>query len=409
MSSSNTSMTLVDSYEVLKNFCNSLAGPDVLVDAYILQMFAQWIRSLPAHDVHAVACDIIPIEQLPVTWNPLELYPTVLRACLLVFLYTNRRIVPREFQLHASLAAHLGRDSVIIAGTGSGKTLCIAIPVLLNPSKISIVISPLKRLQVTQADYFNRLGIRTAAINEDTHYGPTMWQDIAEGSIPILIVQVEQLRHQEHTPRIASLLRQTSFQQIIGRIHVDEAHHIYTCGIPKHEQEPFRPSWGRLTEVRLMLPMSIPWQPLSATLPQHILTCVIKNLVLSSDFLLVRVPVNRENIIYATHPLEDGPSELRNLDCLVPSPFHPPMRLKKIVSFHDDKSQVNAVKRYLVSRLPPALRNRNIIAHYHSDLSEAYLVDAYERFAVSNGTTLILIATSGAGTASKVSFNMVHT
>ncbi|KAG2353568.1 hypothetical protein BDR07DRAFT_1309106, partial [Suillus spraguei] len=70
-----------------------------------------------------------------------------LRACLTVYVLTSTVIVPRQFQLEAVLATLNGRDSVITAGTGSGKTLCIIIPILLRPGTVSITISPLKRLQ----------------------------------------------------------------------------------------------------------------------------------------------------------------------------------------------------------------------------------------------------------------------
>jgi hypothetical protein len=73
-----------------------------------------------------------------------------LQACLIVFIVTRFTIVPRVFQLQASLAILNGRDNIITAGTGSGKTLCLLVPILLRPDSISITISPLKRLQVTQ-------------------------------------------------------------------------------------------------------------------------------------------------------------------------------------------------------------------------------------------------------------------
>ena len=73
-----------------------------------------------------------------------------LRACLVVFIITRFTIVPCVFQLKASLAILNGLDSIITAGTGSGKTLCLFIPILLRPNWISITISPLKRLQVAQ-------------------------------------------------------------------------------------------------------------------------------------------------------------------------------------------------------------------------------------------------------------------
>ena len=73
-----------------------------------------------------------------------------LRASLIVHHKSLHTIVPRTFQLQASLAILHGKDSIVTAGTGSGKTLCQLIPLLLRPDTLSITISPLKRLQVTQ-------------------------------------------------------------------------------------------------------------------------------------------------------------------------------------------------------------------------------------------------------------------
>lgn len=69
-----------------------------------------------------------------------------LRACLLVYTVTRGRLVPLDLQLQAGIAAANREESFVIARTGWGKTLCIAIPLLLCPERISITISPLKRL-----------------------------------------------------------------------------------------------------------------------------------------------------------------------------------------------------------------------------------------------------------------------
>ena len=61
--------------------------------------------------------------------------------------------VPCEMQLCATLATYNGSDSLVNAGTGSRKTLPIALNLLLDdPSDngISLTISPLMWLQVTQ-------------------------------------------------------------------------------------------------------------------------------------------------------------------------------------------------------------------------------------------------------------------
>ncbi len=51
------------------------------------------------------------------------------------------------------------------------------LPSLLDsPGTISIVISPLKRLQIVQVLKFERYGLRTVAINEDTPNDPELWK-----------------------------------------------------------------------------------------------------------------------------------------------------------------------------------------------------------------------------------------
>ena len=64
-----------------------------------------------------------------------------LRACVIIHILSGGKIVPREFQLEMTLSVLHGRDIVIAAGTGSGKTLCIIIPVLLRPDKLTIMDS----------------------------------------------------------------------------------------------------------------------------------------------------------------------------------------------------------------------------------------------------------------------------
>lgn len=81
---------------------------------------------------------------------------TVYKCCLLLSTVTKGKKIPREFQLNAVLALLAGKDCLIDAGTGSGKTLCMILPALLDPTAISLVISPLKRLQVLQVKCFSK-------------------------------------------------------------------------------------------------------------------------------------------------------------------------------------------------------------------------------------------------------------
>jgi ATP-dependent helicase YprA (DUF1998 family) len=57
---------------------------------------------------------------------------------------------PYEWQLDVTEAIILGLDSVVIAGTGAGKTMPFMMPLLLDKHKKVIIISPLKVLQADQ-------------------------------------------------------------------------------------------------------------------------------------------------------------------------------------------------------------------------------------------------------------------
>ncbi|KAG1901029.1 P-loop containing nucleoside triphosphate hydrolase protein, partial [Suillus fuscotomentosus] len=148
-----------------------------------------------------------------------------------------------QFQLEAVLATLNGQDTIITAGTGSGKTLCIIIPMLLRPGTISMTISPLKCLQATQVLESTKYGIPTIAINEDTPTDLSLWESIHAGKFAHLIVSPEQLSMcNGHLPCLTRLLRQNcTFTQCIKCVHIDEAHNIYTAGLPHHGEEAFRP------------------------------------------------------------------------------------------------------------------------------------------------------------------------
>ncbi|KAF8873904.1 hypothetical protein CPB84DRAFT_1690523 [Gymnopilus junonius] len=73
------------------------------------------------------------------------------RASMICWSVSGSKMVPREMQLKVILADWKGRDALVAAGTGSGKTLPIALCILLDdPSAnlLTITISPLKCLQV---------------------------------------------------------------------------------------------------------------------------------------------------------------------------------------------------------------------------------------------------------------------
>ncbi|KAK0433483.1 uncharacterized protein EV420DRAFT_1600290 [Desarmillaria tabescens] len=91
----------------------------------------------------------LPEESFFETLSPVE-QALAWRSCLLVYIASHGTIFPRDDQIRAALWSAQGRDSVVIAPTGWGKTLCVLMPLLLFPTTTSITVSPLKRLQIMQ-------------------------------------------------------------------------------------------------------------------------------------------------------------------------------------------------------------------------------------------------------------------
>ncbi|KZT17999.1 hypothetical protein NEOLEDRAFT_1081392, partial [Neolentinus lepideus HHB14362 ss-1] len=88
-----------------------------------------------------------------------------------------------------------GQDNIIYSGCGSGKTLFLILPLLWKPKTVSMVISPLKRLQINQACFLksiictalimrsckvleavNTFGVQALSINEDTPADTALWK-----------------------------------------------------------------------------------------------------------------------------------------------------------------------------------------------------------------------------------------
>ncbi|KAJ7443986.1 hypothetical protein FB451DRAFT_1434779 [Mycena latifolia] len=271
---------------------------------------------------------------------------TALRACLLIFTVTRGRLVPHDLQLQAGIAAANGKECFVIARTGWGKTLCITIPILLSPDRVSITISPLKRLQMMQvSDFLKKFSIVTVASNEDTPNCPVLWA--------------------------------------VARVAVDECHNIYAVGSSVNGRKPFRPAYGALAHLRIRLGTTTAWSFLSATIPTHIFKHIHDTLAIGPSPTIIRVSPKRPNLIYATHTLVGGRGNMRNLDLIIPRKFHPPMRLPQLVVFHGNKSEAAVARQHKDSLLPEALQNLGI--------------DAYQSFADPEGVSLILHATAGAG------------
>ena len=221
-----------------------------------------------------------------------------------------------------------------------------------------------------------------------------------------LIVTVEQLFKSSagHFSRLGHLIRNNkTFQHHLIRINVDEAHSIHTAGIPLYGLPAFRPAWGKLDELKILLSNNIRWKAFSATFPRHILRAVEKK-ILKPDYISIRLTSNRPNTIYATHQVHGSIEDLQNYECFLTKPFNFHAQ-PHVLIFVDNKDLTSKIARHLDALLPTEYRGRGIIKHYHSLMSEDYLEQTHESFVNDDDKCRILVATSG---ESVVSTNLRH-
>ncbi|EPQ53881.1 P-loop containing nucleoside triphosphate hydrolase protein [Gloeophyllum trabeum ATCC 11539] len=317
----------------------------------------------------------------------------VLRACVLLYGLTSstKLIVPRELQLRGTLATIHSRSSIVYSGCGTGKTLLMILPALLRPKSVSMIISPLKRLQSNQVSDIQALGIRAITVNEDTPNDKGLWKAIDAGTYKVIIVSPEQLgSHHGHLARFAGLMQKQRFVKKISHVYVDEAHHIYTAGMKKHGEPAFRPAWGALGKLTAILTKGTAIQMLSATLPKHILDACRRTFAMPPDMPLFRGPLLRPNLAFATMTLSGNLQNFHNLDFLIPATYDSQRTLDKTIIFIDDRLMTDALATYINNNLPGPSRNSGIAKHYHGGVSEPYLKQVYDDFASPNGTCRIL-------------------
>jgi superfamily II DNA helicase RecQ len=210
-----------------------------------------------------------------------------------------------------------------------------------------------------------------------------------------------------HLPRLARLIQQDRlFRKRITRVHVDEAHFIYTTGVELYGLPAFRPAWGQLGEFRIKLGKGVVFQALSGTQPPHIKKTIIDRLLFDEKNLCnIKRSSNRPNMGYATHAIVGNLSDFRNLDFLVPEPYPDDFLLPKTLVFHDNVNECTAAAVYLNDRLPKSLRSKGLVKHYHGGMSKEYLTLVYDDFQQRNGACRILHATEGASTVILSSFS----
>lgn len=156
---------------------------------------------------------------------------------------------------------------------------------------------------------------------------------------------------------------------------------------------PFRPAWGQLDELKVLLPKGIHWAAFSMTFPTYILKAV-ETKVLRPNYISIHITSNRPNTMYATHCVENKIDDPRNYECFLTTPFDLNTQ-PRVLIFVDDKDLTNTVASHLDHCLPENYQGKGFVRHYHSGMSQDYLQQAHEAFTNDDGICCILVTTSG--------------
>ncbi|KAG6914066.1 hypothetical protein DXG01_002688 [Tephrocybe rancida] len=216
---------------------------------------------------------------------------------------------PFHWQLEIAQAILCGQDVIVDVGTGSGKTLVFSLPLLQNETDIIITISPLTALMTDQA---STAEIPTVAVCAETIAqvgSKQLYEDILAGKFRQIIL----------SPEIAlsdslrkSILSKESFNSKLRAVCIDEAHCMSLWG------GSFRPDYAGLGKLRGRFPKNVPFVVASATLPEHVLDDIKRQLSLDTSVKVVSVSNARPNVALSVREMQHSEDSKADLRFLIP-------------------------------------------------------------------------------------------
>ncbi|KAK5820997.1 P-loop containing nucleoside triphosphate hydrolase protein [Linnemannia elongata] len=280
---------------------------------------------------------------------------------------------PEQLEVVSALARR--QDCILIAGCGWGKTLVYFLPLVLWPDRVILVLSPLKALAEEQQQKLEIVNIRSIAIKGETVITQEILNSLGEGRYRAVFLSPELIFSSD---RIKNLWRQPGWRKRLFAIVVDEAHCIDSWG------GSFRQEYGRIGELRSMVPRETPFLATSATLPPQVLENIKKRLHFRPDTHIVNVGNDRPNIKFIVIEFQYPMNSFQDLKFL--------MDFKKTIVYFNTRPDAERARRYLLQEL---CLDSNKIAVYHSIKSEKLKADVLERF--RKDKVLILLATEAVG------------
>ncbi|KAJ3543662.1 hypothetical protein NMY22_g3064 [Coprinellus aureogranulatus] len=296
---------------------------------------------------------------------------------------------PDDWQAHTIRRILQGYDSVVVAGTGYGKSLIFeGLAVLGGYRKVVLVISPLKALERDQAKQASEKGIEAVVINEDTTKTASLW-DQARRTAALVYISPEMALSES----FAKLWKDAKFRSRLTAVVVDEAHCVDEWGT-----DDFRPDYSKLSALRHFTGRDIPFLACTATASTSTFDSLWSTLKFGSrPFWGIDVGVDRPNLLFQVRGLANPTSPLIDILNFLPSEITAetkPADLPKCLLYFNTEDECRQAVAFL-RKLMPTKELRKSVHAFSSNLSEKYKVNAWEAF--ESGKLRILCATDAAG------------
>ena len=204
----------------------------------------------------------------------------------------------RPKQKEAIEAIISGKDCLILLPTGSGKTVCYAIPALLLPG-VTIVITPLLSLLSDQVNKLRQKGInacfvRSSMTNEEKE---SVFHALSQSDVQYKLFYLTP--EAVVTERMKKQFTEMERNKVLGRFVIDEAHCVDTWG------STFRPAYEMLNFLKSF---NRPVLAFTGTATPRTQEIIINKLAMTSH-VVIKLPPKRNNLFFKVLPKNDQKSK----------------------------------------------------------------------------------------------------
>jgi len=276
-------------------------------------------------------------------------------------------------------------DTMVILGTGQGKTIVYAVlPKLLqtlNRNSMILVISPLKALICDQATRMNSMGLRVLEVADEESLDARL---VNSSNYDVLLLCPESL------DRCRPLLKSVKSQ--FGAVVVDEAHCTSTW-------KDYRSEYGELGRIRAIV--TAPLLALTASAPPAMQTEIQESLHMKNT-RTVTACLDRKNIFYAVYKVDRS---FHCFDWLLEKLIEDPKNCPRAIIYCRSRDDISALYNYCIEKVGDDVNftgNRQThrecrIIMFHQSVTERMKNHITRSFPKESSTYRIIIASCALG------------